>query len=70
MKKILKEVRAMAEIKTADLIAKFQYALNNHWGYILNTWHTNWTQSLQNSKVSYMKNKYGINWQNNDKAKK
>ena len=59
----------MAEIKTADLIAKFQYALNNNWGYILNTWHTQWTQSLQNSKVSYMKNKYGANWQNSDKAK-
>jgi hypothetical protein len=35
-----KEVRKMATIKTADLIAKFQYALNNNWGYILNTWHT------------------------------
>ncbi len=60
----------MAEIKTADLIAKFQYALNNHWGYILNTWHTNWTQALQNSKITYMKNKYGSNWKSSDSAKK
>lgn len=59
----------MTTIKTADLISKFQYALNNHWGYILNTWHTQWTQALQNSKVSYMKKKYGDNWKNNDSAK-
>ena len=59
----------MATIKTADLILKFQYALNNHWGYILNTWHTQWTQALQNSKVSYMKKKYGDNWKSNDSAK-
>ena len=59
----------MATITTADLIAKFQYALNNHWGYILNTWHTMWTQSLQNSKVNYMKNKYGTDWQNKSSAK-
>ena len=58
----------MANVKTADLIAKFQYALNNNWGYILNTWHTQWTQTLQNSKVSYMKNKYGAVWKNSTKA--
>ena len=44
----------MAEILAADLIAKFQYALDNKWGYILGTWHTKWTQSLQNQKVNYM----------------
>ena len=60
----------MAEIKTADLIAKFQYALNNKWGYILNTWHTKWTQALQDKKVSYMKNKYGSDWKNSASAKK
>lgn len=60
----------MATITTADLIAKFQYALNNKWGYILNTWHTKWTQELQNKKVSYMKSKYGSNWKNSDSAKK
>ena len=61
----------MATIITMDdLIAKFQYALNNKWGYILNTWHTKWTKELQNSKVKYMKDKYGANWKDNDTAKK
>ena len=53
-----------ATIKTADLIAKFQYALDNKWGYILGEWHTKWTQALQDKKVSYMKNKYGSGWKN------
>jgi len=35
----------MATVKTADLIAKFQYALNDHWGYILNTAGEKWTQA-------------------------
>lgn len=43
---MLKEVSAMAEIKTVDLIAKFQYAYDNKWGYILGQWHTMWTQAL------------------------
>ena len=58
----------MAEITTADLIAKFQYALNNKWGYILNTWHTKWTKALWDSKVSYMKKKYGSDWKNSKSA--
>jgi hypothetical protein len=33
----------MAIIKTDDLIAKFQYALDNKYGYILGAWHTKWT---------------------------
>jgi len=33
----------MGTIQTGDLINKFQYALNNNWGYILGTWHTKWT---------------------------
>lgn len=57
-------------ITTVDLIAKFQYALDNNYGYILNTWHTQWTQEKQNSKVSYMKGKYGSNWKNDPDAKK
>lgn len=57
-------------IKTADLIAKFQYALDNKWGYILNTWHTKWTQALQTQKINYMENKYGSAWKTNDNAKK
>ena len=59
----------MATIQTADLISKFKYALNNNWGYILNTWHTQWSQALQNSKVNYMKSKYGAGWKDNASAK-
>lgn len=57
-----------AKITTGDLIAKFQYALDNEWGYVLNTWHTMWTQALQNQKVNYMKNKYGENWKTTGKG--
>ena len=60
----------MATITTVDLIAKFQYAYDNHYGYILNTWHTKWTQSLQNSKVTYMTKKYGANWKKSASAEK
>ena len=60
----------MANITTVDLIVKFQYAYDNKWGYIINKWHTMWTQEQQNSLVNTMKNKYGANWQNNAKAKK
>ena len=59
----------MSKITAVDLIAKFQYALDNGWGYILNTWHTSWTQSLQNGKVNYMVKKYGSNWKTNNNAK-
>ena len=52
------------------LIEKFQYALDNKWGYILNTWHTKWTQANQNEKINYMRNKYGDGWKNSDAAKK
>lgn len=60
----------MATVKTVDLIAKFQYALDNKWGYILNTWHTKWTQAAQNEKVNYMTKTYGADWKNNANAKK
>ena len=60
----------MATIKTVDLIIKFQYAYDNKWGYIINKWHTMWTQEMQNSLVNTMKNKYGTNWTNNANAKK
>ena len=60
----------MATVKTVDLIAKFQYALDNHYGYILNTWHTKWTQAHQNEKVNYMVKTYGAGWKDNASAKK
>lgn len=52
------------------LIEKFQYALDHKWGYILGTWHTKWTQALQNTKVKYMKDTFGANWKTDEKAKK
>jgi len=59
----------MSEIRTADLIAKFQYALDNKWGYILGATHTKWTTVLQNQKVQYMMTNYGDGWKNNESAK-
>ena len=59
----------MAEILAADLIIKFQYAYDNKWGYILGTWHTMWTQALQNQKINYMKSNFGANWKTNASAK-
>lgn len=60
----------MAMIRTDDLIAKFQYALDNHWGYILTATHTKWTQALQNQKVEFMVKNFGSDWKNNASAKK
>lgn len=60
----------MATITTDKLIEKFQYALNEKWGYILGKWHTMWTQALQNSLVSSMKSKYGDNWKSTGKGDK
>lgn len=60
----------MAEIAVADLIAKFQYALDNKWGYIYGTWHEKWTAAKQNSLVNTFKSKYGSDWKNNADAKK
>lgn len=60
----------MATIRAADLIAKFQYAIDNNWGYVLGAWHTMWTQALQNQKVQYMVNKYGSNWKTTGKGDK
>ena len=57
-------------IKTADLIAKFQYAYDNKWGYILGETHTKWTQAAQNQKVATMTNTYGPNWKTDAAAKK
>ena len=52
----------MANINASDLIAKFQHALDNQWGYVLGTSCTKWTQALQNQKVQYMIDRYGSNW--------
>lgn len=56
-------------IKTADLIAKFQYALDNKWGYILGATHTKWTQSAQEAKVAILEKAYGSDWKNDARSK-
>lgn len=60
----------MAEIAAVDLIAKFQYALDNKWGYIWGSAGETWTQEKQNSLVNTFVSKYGANWKNNEQAKK
>ena len=52
----------MATIQTADLIAKFQYAFNNHWGYILGAAGELWTQAKQNATTNAKAKEYGQKW--------
>lgn len=49
-------------IAADKLIKKFQYALDNKWGYIINTAGILWTQSKQNSTSSETAQKYGQQW--------
>lgn len=56
-------------IAAKDLIAKFQHALNNKWGYIWGTAGVLWTTAKQKQKVNYMVSKYGTGWKNNSEAK-
>jgi len=44
------------------LIEKFQYALNNHWGYILGTAGEKWTQAKQDAATGDTARKYGEKW--------
>ena len=60
----------MADIKAADLIAKFQYALDNKWGYIWGSAGAKWTDASQQALVNSFKSKYGANWKTNAQAKK
>ena len=59
----------MATIATADLIAKFQYALDNKWGYIYGASYETWTEAKQKSLVNKFVSSYGANWKNNANAK-
>lgn len=52
----------MAEISAKDLIAKFQYALDNHWGYIWGTAGVLWTEAKQKAATREMTVKYGSKW--------
>lgn len=56
-------------ISTAALVEKFQYALDNSWGYIWGAAGIEWTKSRQKAKVDYMVNKYGASWKNNSEAR-
>lgn len=49
-------------IKPEDLIAKFQYALDNNWGYIIGKSGGVWTQKAQNAATDEMAKKYGQRW--------
>ena len=52
----------MADISTADLIAKFKYALDNDWGYIWGQAGDIWTQAKQNAATREQTKKYGQKW--------
>lgn len=56
-------------LKPAALIDKFNYALENDWGYIWGTAGETWTQTKQNNLVQLFVNKYGPNWKDDPKAK-
>lgn len=58
----------MGDISTSALIEKFQYALDNKWGYIWGTAGILWTESRQKQKVNYMVSNYGENWKTNKSA--
>ena len=49
-------------ITTSALISKFQYALDNGWGYIYGTAGEVWTQAKQNAATREMTKKYGQKW--------
>lgn len=52
----------MADIYSHDLIAKFQYALNNAWGYIWGQAGALWTQAKQNAATREQTVQYGQQW--------
>ena len=56
-------------MKATDLIGKFEYALDNQWGYIWGTAGDLWTEAKQKQKVNYMVSKYGTSWKKNSEAK-
>ena len=49
-------------IRAADLIEKFQFALDNHWGYIWGKWGQVWTARDQANASREMTVKYGSKW--------
>lgn len=49
-------------VKPEDLIAKFQYALDNGWGYVWGMIGQVWTQAKQDKTTHEMTKKYGQKW--------
>ena len=49
-------------ILATKLVAKFQYAYDNKWGYIINTAGILWTQAKQNATSSDTAKQYGQQW--------
>ena len=49
-------------ISTKDLIDKFQYAIENNWGYIWGTAGIKWTAARQKNATRDMTVKYGKKW--------
>ena len=56
-------------IESNDLVSKFQYALDNAWGYIWGKAGVKWTQAQQDSLVKYFVDRYGAGWKNSAEAK-
>ena len=52
----------MADIKAQDLIKKFQYAIDNNWGYIWGQAGELWTQAKQNASTIEQTVQYGQQW--------
>lgn len=52
----------MSDISTKDLIAKFQYAIDNNFGYIWGTAGIKWTAEKQAAATREMTVKYGKKW--------
>ena len=56
-------------ITAQALIAKFEQALKEEWGYIWGTAGILWDESRQKQKVQYMVSKYGSGWKTGTAAK-
>ncbi len=53
---------AYSNVNAKDLVAKFQYALDNHWGYIWGAAGVMWTEAKQNATTDEQAIKYGKKW--------
>ena len=56
-------------MKASELVAYFEQALIENWGYIFGASGQEWTESRQKNVVNKMVNQYGGSWKNNSEAK-